>query len=61
MTAPTCPQAELVTPLVDGELEPAAADAFRAHLGECSICAEELRQVVQLVARISDLPSKGGS
>src|SRR5690349_10766763 len=33
---------------VDGELEPAEAEAFRDHLGECTRCQEEMEDVLQL-------------
>src|SRR5690349_24992210 len=33
---------------VDGELEPAEAEAFRDHLGECTRCQAEMEDVLQL-------------
>lgn len=54
---------------VDGELDDAAADAFRAHLRDCSDCQDQLCGLVQLRARLqsmkprsprADRPQKAG-
>src|SRR4051812_21079656 len=41
----------------DGELPPAEAAKFRAHLAECARCQSELNDLLQLVARSSPWPS----
>lgn len=41
---------ELVHAFADGELEPAQADTFRAHLGTCEQCQAELNDILQLQA-----------
>lgn len=42
-------------PFVDGELEPAEADEFRAHLAECDECREHVVEDVQLTAQLGTL------
>ncbi len=41
---------DAVHPFADGELTPAEADAFRAHLGGCARCQQELADILQLQA-----------
>jgi hypothetical protein len=41
---------DLVHAFADGELEPAEAESFRAHLGTCERCQAELDDILQLQA-----------
>ena len=41
----------------DGELSPAEAASFRAHLAECARCQAELNDILQLTANASPAPS----
>lgn len=40
---------------LDGELDPARADAFRFHLGTCESCQRDLEGHMQLDAKLSEL------
>lgn len=40
---------------VDGELDPARAEAFRVHLATCETCQRDLESHMQLDARLSEL------
>lgn len=52
---------EQLSAFVDGELPPAEADAFRAHLGTCSECARDLHGAMMLEAvETSPRSSVGG-
>jgi anti-sigma factor RsiW len=45
----------------DGELDPERAAAFRDHLRTCDACQVGLVEVLQLSARLSDLPPRSGT
>jgi len=49
-------QCEQLGAFVDGELDPAAAAAFRRHLAECARCQEEMHGLLQLEALAQDSP-----
>jgi hypothetical protein len=54
----TCQQAvALVTAYLDGELSKEARAAFEAHLADCEMCAEHLKQIrvtIAVAGRIRD-------
>lgn len=43
-------------PFADGDVDPAEAAAFRAHLPECETCREDLRKTMRLIALLSMSP-----
>jgi tetratricopeptide (TPR) repeat protein len=49
-------QCEQLGAFVDGELDPGAAAAFRAHLVQCTRCQEEMHGLLQLEALAQDSP-----
>ena len=49
-------QCEQLGAFVDGELDPAAAAAFRSHLVQCARCQEEMHGLLQLEALAQDSP-----
>jgi anti-sigma factor RsiW len=54
----TCQQAvALVTAYLDGELTPDARARFEAHLGDCDMCGEHVKQIqvtIQVAGRVRD-------
>lgn len=50
----TCETTPLVHALADGELPPEEAERIRDHLASCSVCQNELADVIQLEAAVAE-------
>lgn len=61
-SSPVCedPAADDLVAFIDGELDAASAQRFRDHVGDCAICSAGLLEGIQMTARISMVPTKGG-